>query len=244
MVTKISDKVLEKIKEENIKPIPRWKFVLKNTAIWLFLIILLLLGATMTSLAIGDFIDGDWDIRPMLGLHLITFIFMTFPFIWVILGLVMIFLAYYDFKYLPKSYKVGSQKYLMIVLALVLSLGLGLYYIGGHNPIKKIINKNIPPLREWEQQRDMRWVNPNSGLLAGTIKEVDGKNLVLTDMLLNQEWQIDASQATVSPSVSLVPQEKVKMIGKMENDNKFVAKDIRPWKKGFDEMMPPPPPSH
>ncbi len=242
MNTTISNKVLEKLKEEKIKPIPRWWYVLKNTTIWLLLIVLLLMGAAMTSLALGDIIDGDWDIQPMMGIHLLTFIFMTFPFIWVIVGLVIIFLAYYDFKYLPKSYKIGGQKYLIMIIAIVLSLGLGIYYVGGHNPIKQLLN-HLPPVHDWEKQKDMRWVNPNGGLLAGTIVKVnDEESFVIKDVLMNQEWTIDASEAKKAKGVSIKENENIKMIGEMKEGNNFIAKDIRPWQKGKDKILPPPPP--
>ncbi|MFZ5391794.1 MAG: hypothetical protein ACOZAR_01220 [Patescibacteria group bacterium] len=242
MNTKISDKVLEKIKDDKIKPIPRWWYVLKNTLIWLLLIVLLLLGAAMTSLSLGDIIDGDWDIRPMMGVHLLTFIFMTFPFTWVALGLVIIFLAYYDFKYLPKSYKIGGQKYLIIIISIVLASGLGMYYIGGHNPVKRLLS-NFAPVNDWEKQKDMRWMNPGQGLLAGKIVEVNNEDsFVLQDILLNQQWTIDISQAKIAESVNIAKDEKIKMIGEMKEGNNFVAKDVRPWQKGKDKFLPPPPP--
>ena len=58
--SKISDKVFDKIKKEEVKPIPKWHFVLKNGFLWVLLLILILMTIEVLIYSNNQFIKSSY----------------------------------------------------------------------------------------------------------------------------------------------------------------------------------------
>lgn len=231
MTSKISNKVLEKINEENIQPIARWRFVMQNSLIWLIVIVTVVCAGLSISLILGDLADGDWDLRPMMGISLLNYIWITFPFVWVLLGLILFFIAYYDFKIWSKSYKYSGIKYISYVLAIIIGLGLIVYYAGWHNPLRIFLYNQVPALKQIELRKQAIWNQPDQGRLSGTILERNGESIIIEDAQ-GTKWTISIENATKPPRVKLIAGEKIKLIGKIIEKNEFQAEAIKPWGNG------------
>jgi hypothetical protein len=81
-------------------------------------------------------------------------------------------------------------------------------------------------------------MQPKRGLLAGTIIEtkLPENNFMLMD-LNNNRWKIEASKVIWKGKITPVIGLKIKLIGKLIDDNNFKAMEIRPWKKGQGRFM-------
>jgi len=78
---KVGKKVLEKIRKEDIKPIPKWHFMLKNSFIWGLFIVNLLLGAIGFAVVIYLLVNNDatWDFS--LTKNIFQWILLAIPFV-------------------------------------------------------------------------------------------------------------------------------------------------------------------
>jgi len=56
----LSKNVLEQIREEHLKPKPRWEFIMKNYFFWLFFALFAIAGSIAVSVTIFMITDHDW----------------------------------------------------------------------------------------------------------------------------------------------------------------------------------------
>jgi len=87
----------------------------------------------------------------------------------------------------------------------------------------------IPRYEPWESIKLKVWSDPEAGLLAGTIEEVNSlESLSLVDFS-GKRWQVDVSSARVRPLVKVSKGTIIKLIGSA-SESEFVAEEIRPWR--------------
>src|SRR5665648_1197459 len=80
----ISNEVLKKIKDNNIKPKPRWYFITKNYFIWLIFGISIILGSFAFSMVLFIIKQLDWDIYHYIGESFLKTVFVSLPYLWLI----------------------------------------------------------------------------------------------------------------------------------------------------------------
>ena len=59
-MNKISEKILDKIKQQHIIPKPRWQFLLKDYLIWAVFVIATIIGSLSVGIIIHLLVDFDW----------------------------------------------------------------------------------------------------------------------------------------------------------------------------------------
>lgn len=81
-------------------------------------------------------------------------------------------------------------------------------------------------------------MQPKRGLLAGTIIEtgLPENNFILRD-LDNNHWKIEAGKVVWKGKITPATGLKIKLIGKLIDDNNFKAMEIRPWQGRGRFMM-------
>lgn len=228
MVSKISEKIIKKIKEEKIVPIPRWRFVSWNVLLWLAISFAVVCAGLAISLIFADLADGDWDLRPRMGIDLMTYIWNTFPFLWVIIGLILIFMAYYELRFWAKSYKTSDLIRFIYVFSAILILSLVIYYSGWQNPVRKFLIDRVPLVKQIEERKQIIWNQPENGRLSGIIIVVNDKEIVIEDAN-GRNWVVDAKKASKARKVKLVVGERIKILGHMIDQENFSADIVRPW---------------
>ena len=248
----ISELVKEKITKENVKPIPKWQFVLKHGFLWLLLIILLIVAAISVGVAILEFVDVEWDLRPMLGIGIAPFIFQIFPYFWLILFGSMAVLAYFNFMSTPKGYKYPGYQIVLFGILLIILTGTGVHYLGMSKDIRDRVFK-APFIGGLMHNKEEMWNIPEKGLLAGEIVEYDQTSATLKSFD-GQLWVVNIEGMNLPPNQKISEGQKVKIIGKKTGELEFKAQEARPWEKGDhlkmgefkmkgnNDIAPPPPP--
>jgi len=102
------------------------------------------------------------------------------------------------------------------------------------NRAKKSLKQRLELVYSCEEQ----WMKPERGLLAGIIIEtgLPENNFILMD-LDNNRWKIEAGKVIWKGKIAPVIGLKIKLIGKLIDDNNFKAMEIRPWQKGQGRFM-------
>jgi len=234
----ISGEVFKKIKDNNIKPKSRWYFVTKNYFIWSIFVISIILGSFAFSMVIFIIKQLDWDIYHYIGDSFLKTVFISLPYLWLIFLILFIGVAYYNFIHTKRGYRFKFISILLISLIISITLGTGLYFNGFSERLENIFSGKIPYYNRLVYSCQEQWMQPERGLLAGTIIEMGlpENSFILRD-LENNRWKIETSKVIWKGKLTPTTNLKIKLIGKLIDDNNFVAMEIRPWEPGRGRFM-------
>jgi len=234
----ISNEVLKKIKDNNIKPKPRWYFITKNYFIWSIFGISIILGSFAFSMVLFIIKQLDWDIYHYIGDSFLKTVFISLPYLWLIFLILFTGVAYYNFIHTKRGYRFKFISILLISLIISIILGTGLYFNGFSERLENVFLEKIPYYNRLVYSCEEQWMQPKRGLLAGTIIEIGlpENNFMLMD-LNNNHWKIEASKVIWKGKIAPATGLKIKLIGKLIDANNFKAMEIRPWQKGQGRFM-------
>lgn len=221
--------VVGKIKKDNIKPNPRWKFLLRDYVFWAVFGAAVLLGGLAFSVVLFFLLERDWDIYKYLDKSFFEYLFLSIPYFWIIILTAFSGVAYYNWKHTKRGYKFNP--YLIVLLSILISLflGSGLYAAGLGEKMDEVFAENMPCCYESFMERRLNvWSQPEKGLLSGEVVERKNDLLRIEDWGGN-EWEVLIDEALMMGSVEMEKGGKLKIVGKKRSENIFEAQQIRPW---------------
>lgn len=230
MSQEITNKVLEKIKTEEIKPEAKWKFLVKNYLVWVLFAFSIIIGALAVAAIIFGIKISDWDMHRQLAGGPVKFLIMTLSYFWLLVFAAFVVVAYYNLKHTKKGYKYNIFTIITISLLATLLLGGFAYSVGFGEKIENSLVKKAPFYKGMEHKRGDLWNQAERGVLAGKILEIREGELDLED-LKEMKWKVITGQAEVMPMVILKNGEIVRFVGEKVNNNTFEARRIMPWQK-------------
>lgn len=224
-----SERLIETIKQQGIKPTPRWRFVLNNTLTWFFFSIGVLLGALAFSIILFAIQQTDFNIIGHLQHSKLEFFLSLLPIVWIIVLLIFVGLGMYAIQHAPKGYKLTLARragYSAVFSAL---LGALFFIAGGAQWLENAFAANVSVYESVQEKKVKLWMMPENGYLGGEISQISPNELTLVDFN-NHTWTIYLNDSTfIAPVIDLEKGEKIKLIGKMLNDHQFNADEVRPW---------------
>jgi hypothetical protein len=237
----ISQKIIEKIKKENITPKPKWHFLLKNSVLWASFAVSIAIGSLAVSIILHLTHESDWDIYRYLEKGYGHFLIDTIPLLWI--GFVLLFLAvaYYNCRHTDCGYR--YQAYYIVFSSFILSfiLGYGCYAFGLGRIMDEMLSENVNCYCGAVARQKQVWSQPDKGLLAGRVIEIKiDDNFDLEDFS-GHIWQVRKNgEEIIYRNVVIRPHEQVKIIGRRGGETIFVAKEVRPWMQGknIPQMQP------
>lgn len=206
----ISDKALDLISKEKIKPIPRWEFMAKNWGLWLaFLISLgfLVLGISVSWFGLRSNIIA--------------------PHLWLIMVAIFLGLSFVLFERTKRAYRFQSWQVIAMISVVGLMVGGVVFKLGLPNRIDRQLEKDVPYYRTIVPMKMTAWNNPNQGYLAGQIIAVNEDNFSIKDFK-GEIWVIKGEPLIKGKVIIEIGQE-IKLIGIKKDKNIFVAEEVRPW---------------
>jgi hypothetical protein len=225
---KKSQKLINKIVSEDIKPSPRWHFIFKNYILWIVFILFMFFGGIAFSIILYGMAESDFGLFFSLSYSKVQFLIASLPILWVIFLIIFLVVSISGIRHTRTGYRYPLFKILSINIVISILLGVTFFYSGGAERIEKVFAENIPAYRGIEENKSLRWSDPENGLLAGVIME-DNVDTILIEDLNGKKWEIITEEMIISQRVSLEIGEKIKIIGKILEDNIFTASEIRSW---------------
>ncbi|KAA3630856.1 MAG: hypothetical protein DWQ02_17270 [Bacteroidetes bacterium] len=223
-----SKKILEKIKSENIQPIPRWKFVLKNVSLWAVFSIAVIFGALAFSIVLFSIQQSEFDLLSHMSHSRLEFFLGLLPFFWIISLVTFLILAIFSIQHSKKGYKFTVSRLVGISTALSILLGTLFFIGGGAERLENAFAVNVALYESIQEKKIKTWMKPDEGFLSGTISKTNSNSFELTDF--NEKiWVVFYEDAFIPPRIMLEPGEMIKLVGQIVEDNKFRADEIRPW---------------
>lgn len=237
MTSRISEKIIDKIKKEEIKPAPKWHFLLKNYVVWVFFLFSILIGSLSFSVILFFITNSGLDAYAFLNRNPLGGLILSLPRFWLAFLLIFLAVAYYNYKHTKGGYRYNS--YLIIILSIIISFIFGslLFLFGLGKKTDDLLNKNISIYRENTIRHKQRmWGHPEKGFLIGHITKFNGdKNFTLKDF--NEKfWEVNGEEAVRMGKFPLTEEMEVRIIGASQEPNIFFARIIKSGPPGCMEQ--------
>jgi hypothetical protein len=127
-----------------------------------------------------------------------------------------------------KGYKFSWQNIIISYVMISMALGTLFFLAGGAKRLEAAFDVFVNSYESIEERKIDVWNQPDAGRLAGEILRIEGDALQLRDFDGNI-WTISYVNANVAPMVIMDQGERIKVLGRREEDLRFLAEDIRPW---------------
>lgn len=218
--TNISDKALKLINKKQIKPIPKWEFVVKNWGLWLgfgICLILLVLGVGVSWFGLAGNI--------------------IIPYIWLFIAVIFLVLSFLLFEKTKKAYRLNKSLVLIFIIIIAITIGGIIFKTGMANRIDKGLGARSIYYRQMVPIRIQAWSNPEQGYLSGIIINLTNNNKFEIKDFSGNIWKITGQNPLIRGRVVMDEGQEIKLIGTQTNGNNFIVDEIRPWNGMGQNMM-------
>ncbi len=228
MNNELSKRIQEHIDTNNIKPLPRWRFILLRSSFWLLAFLSVVIG----SFAVGAilFLFLDYNNHNLIGAsENITEFLLMIPYLWIVMFLMFILIARISIAHTQKGYQYRIHSVIVVSVLLSIIFGSVLNFIG----VSKITNESLnefPVYQYVTYDAKDAYTRPILGRLAGIIVFVKNNNNFTLQDFNGHMWQIHLGTTTSGfiPEASST----VRMLGLLETSSKiFYAKSISEWEE-------------
>ena len=235
-------KLINKIKQENIKPLSKKYFIIRTILINLFFIFSILIWALAIAIIFWYLFEADWYLTHKIWLIKITITFL--PVFWLIFLLLSTLLSYYNFKRTEIGYRFYLWQIILINVIFSFIIWILFYFSGFSQYVEEKIQKKLPEYSKYivlDKNSRMKqiWQNEDKWLLLWLIvKKLNNNNYLLKDTN-NKIWKLKITNKTIiRHNLILQSWLKIKLIWKKTWENSFEVLEIRPfiWNwKWFEE---------
>jgi hypothetical protein len=223
-----AEKIIEMIREKEMKPKARWRFTTKNSLSWATFIIAVLFGAMAFSVILFAIQQSDFSLIAHMSHSIFEFMLGLIPLIWIIFLIIFLVMAIFSIKNSRKGYKFTSLSLAGFCAALSILAGTLFFISGGASWLENAFATTVRQYDSIEERKTKVWTMPEDGYLSGIILSVGDTTFEMEDFN-GKSWTIEFREADIVPSISIVDGEKIKMTGNMTSDDAFKADKIRPW---------------
>jgi hypothetical protein len=232
----ISKDILATIEKEQIKPRPRWEFLLKDYVIKGIALANIVFGSIGFAIIIYLISNNDAGSDPTITLSFWQRIIMAIPVLWIVFTLGFITISFYSFRHSDGGYKLNTVKLLIVSVIISLFLGIIINVTGLSERINSLLGANIPYYTHTFDTRNQIWMRPEEGYLAGKIVGLNDDNSLEIIDLDGKTWTVNIDSAVVKGRVNLAEGIQIKIIGQKTSEKSFSVNEIRPW-MGMRGMM-------
>lgn len=225
----LQKQVLERIKTQGVKPVPRSFFKVRDYALWV------LLGLFLAALSIGFgmiifMVKGaDLTLFEKLGFSTPEKIMYSIPYFWILSTLAVLGVAYINFRNTRRGYRTSTKQFGIIVLLIAVALGSVAYVLNIAKFIDRAAAAKIPLYNAVVPLNTNIWLDPEHGLLSGTVREKESDN----DFTLRDSnsvlWHVTGLVISKPDDFKFSIGDRIKLIGNAGDNDTFSAIEIIPW---------------
>ena len=223
-----AEKIIQKIKDENIQPKPQWQFLLTEWGKKSLFLLFIVSGSISFSVILFAISQSEFKLLSHLSHSKIEFMLVMLPVIWLCFLIVFLGASILSVLNTGRSYKWSFSRWTGYSTALCLALGTLFFIAGRAQWFEKSFETHIESYESIADKKLKIWSQPDLGTLSGEIVSLDDSSLQIKDWN-GKIWQVDFTDAFIAPVVSLEEGAIIKMSGRKVGDNKFISDKIRPW---------------
>lgn len=224
----IENRILSKIRTENLHPKSFWYFVVKDYSLWGLVFLSIILASISIAPIIFIINNLELGYAKHIDSNIFFFLFHMFPYTWILLCAITTVLATIAWENTKHGYRFDGKKVFVISLLISLGLGIVLHTLSfGKKIDDEFKNMSLGKYKSFEEQRDINWFNPTQGRLIGIVETISTSSFILSNKNNNFSESIFVD-ISVPGSEFVGVENKVRVIGFFNNSQKFIACGILP----------------
>ncbi len=176
----LKKEVLERIVREEITPVSKTLFALKNILFWTLWILTMLLGALAVAVLIFTELNIGWEFYEMTHKNALTFFAHSLPYLWILLLGAVVILGIYNLRHTKTGYRYSLVVVVLVGVCGSVLGGVVLHSYGMGKVLDEGFGKFMPMYVPVRSEREGFWRQPERGLYTGTITALDNEQMVMT----------------------------------------------------------------
>lgn len=225
----LEKQILDKIRAQGVRPLPKRVFQIRDLALWGVLGALLALLSIGFGMIILGVSGADNALFNKLGLSLSEKVAYSIPYLWIGIAAVTAGFAFANYRRTRRGYRTSGKQFALVVTVVAVTAGSVIYAADVAELVDRTASENIPLYNQLTPLNTTTWLDPERGLLSGVVRNQESNDdFMLRDADYNL-WHVDASDAARPDGYSFSSGDRVKLIGTVEGDGEFKAIEIVPW---------------
>lgn len=222
----LASRIVGTIQEQELAPRARWIFVVRNALVIALAVISVLLGSL--TVATSEFLlaDRDWDLVTRLGERNTMATLQSLPYLWLAALLLLLVLTYGLFTRTRRGYRFAPFTVIGGSVVLSLACGSALYVIGIGPHAHDYARAYVPAYDRLVVTRDRFWMNPEQGLLGGTVIGATTTREFLLRDARGDTWLVSVE---TEDAEGVIVGARVRAIGSLAGTSTFSADTVLPW---------------
>lgn len=224
--------IVRRIKEEKIKPIPKWRWLLKETLYWMALVFLIVFGSLVFSFLMLNLFDFHFGTRemamhPTIGKYFLIFV-RTMPLVWFFLAILLVFLSVMIFGKTKHGYRYQNLLVVSVVVLVVSIFAFGAHFLNFSRKIEDTFEGAVPRnFHKFMPSKEGRFFMPEEGFVAGRIIELGDEYFFIINFK-GERWKILLPEKKDElKNIQLAEGTRVFAVGEKRGENIFQANEIR-----------------
>lgn len=240
----ISDNIIEEIDRRKVEQVPGWRFTLNALFAWVGFVLLTLLGAHAVSVILYLITGQDWTGLGHLRGGWFVYAFSVLPYVWVAALILLVTIAYLDFRRTRAGYRHRPVAVVASVLAVSLLAGVGLHAVGLGERTDELLEGRVPSYRRVVLRGFDVWNLPSEGRLIGRVESVGEGGQIEILSPSGDSWVVIVDESCGGmPMGEICEGCPLRVIGRSLEDGTFDAEIILPWGPGSKSLHLPPRPA-
>ena len=224
-----SKDILHTIEERDIAPLPRWIFLMRQTALLGGFVLSVLIGGVSVSVILFALGDIDPGAERMIRMHPGPFLITYLPYVWVLTMIAFGIIAYYDMRSIKGAYRYRAVTILSASIVASIIVGGVLHTVGAGRIAERRFADVVPQYQAFETRKMHLWMRPEDGMLAGVIVSGSATSTLVLEDFSGIRWTVDVSDAVQRGWILGDFGERVRVAGSLTGPAVFHATDIFPW---------------
>ena len=226
----ISQLVVEKIKGKKMVPKPRWEFLVRNFLSWSLFVLSILFGSLVFSTVVYLLSNNDWEVYGRVSGGFLGMLFLTMPYFWLVFLLLFLLAAYYNIFHTKSGYKYPMMIIVLISIFSSAVLGAFFHHFGSGRMMDEVLAENVPAYEKVFFGHRVMWMQPENGLLAGTVVKMRGNKVFDLVDLNDNPWEVlQDEQVKLFGGVVVDENVRLRLVGTSTRPGQFMVTEIRPW---------------
>jgi hypothetical protein len=199
---------------------------LRDALLWVFV------GALVAALSVGFAMivfqarGADFGLFEKLGLSSYQKVAYSIPYFWIAATLAIAAIAYRNYRRTRGGYRTNTRQLVIGTGLVAAALGSIAYAFGIADAVDRAASENIPLYNAVTPLNVNAWLDPEHGLLSGTVREKDSDESFTLRDAESVLWTVDASDAAVPEGFEFHPGDRIKLIGTKTGDDLFKAVEV------------------
>ncbi len=227
MTDDFSKRLLERLEDEHVHPVPRWIILARRFVLALVSVLTFLCGALLFSLIVLAVMHVDpaflraSSFGPMLHLA-VNYV----PGAWILLFLAFLFVELFVLRSQARAYRYTWYSIGGFVLFFVVLVGLGLYASNIPHRVESSFDRLPARMQPW-MRRGAPLPRPEDGVLFGRVLDISPSSLSLEDPLRHR-WEVRSKNNELLSQPFIQREQFILIQGDMERPGLFYARTIKP----------------